>query len=172
MKSPAGHAKPRPFRKIGVAARKVVGAAAQARLNLASRRTRKKPISFLGWETFLPSNLPKKFLRTQPKFGAEPVHLLRKTVEVKTGNISDQRVHLTVGLSFHKKGDKTVAIIFPVQIEEIIRDGFVRTSEKTNSWQRSAFEQEEKNLGEVALKIGTAMGIKNPENIRVIFTRR
>lgn len=169
MKRPARVAKP--LKKISSAASKIARVPSKVRLNYASKRARKTPFSFLGWESKPLANIPRKFLRTEPKLGAEPVHLLRKTIELKTGNIVDQHVPLTVGISFHKADRKTVAVVFPTQVEDILKEGFVRISNKTTSWQRSAFELEEANLREVALKIGSAMGIK-PEEIKVIFTRR
>ncbi|MEM4598412.1 MAG: hypothetical protein QW400_01865 [Candidatus Diapherotrites archaeon] len=169
MKHPARVVKP--FKKISSAARSIAKVHSKVRLNFASKRASKSSFSFLGWESEPLANIPKKFLRTQPKFGAEPVRLLRKIVEIKTGGIADQRVPLTVGISFHKADRRTVAFVFPAKIEDIMKEGFVRISNKTTSWERSAFELEETNLREVALKIGSGMGLK-PEEIEVIFTRR
>mgnify|MGYP007109720424 CR=1 FL=1 len=148
---------------------------------LLQRRTSRMPERSKGWllyglwqyvdpKTFGFKGLP----RTTAKRRGGLVHLLRKYIPgrviKKVTSIDSAGFELTIGVSFYTHRGALKADVFIVPKPHLAASkGRISIKEPTSSMQRTAFEEEKKNLERAVRMLAENLGIKEPERIEINF---
>ena len=127
------------------------------------------------WQYVDPKTVGFKGLpRTTAKRKGRPVHLLRKYIsgEVikEVTSIDSAGFELTIGVSFYTHRGALKADVFIVPKPYLAASkGRISIKEPTSSMQRTAFEEEKKNLGRAVRMLAENLGIKESEKIEINF---
>lgn len=127
------------------------------------------------WQYIEPKSIGfKKLPRTLPRKKGRPVHILRKYISgglaERVTSVESAGFDLHVGVTFytHKGEINADVFVIPKPYSSAER-GFVKPKETTSSLQRTAFEEEKKNLKRAVRTLAEQLGLKNPEKLKINF---